>query len=176
MILVCAALAALASCAREPDAYPPPLQRSIAGFVPGRPPDDPFLDMTDRDGDVHMVSGIMLGPAQGKGWRWAYEHVELQYLLDKAEGWKFTMDLALPEPNFKQTGPLTITLKINGQVLAATRYAAPGDYHFERPVPAEWLLTSGFNCVTLDTNPPWVAPDDGARLGFLLFRAGFVAK
>ncbi len=128
--------------------------------------------MNDPDADSHIVSGIQ--DVEGTGWRWTHDQPKLRFRLPSAEGWKFAMDIGLPEPNLKKTGPLTISVFVNGRLLDKTRYTTPGDRRFEKPVPAAFIDPSKDTVVLAVVDPPWVSPADGNKLGFVLHRAGFV--
>jgi hypothetical protein len=84
------------------------------------------------------------------------------------------MEFAIPEVTFAQRGPVVVSVFVNGQLLDRSRYEKGGEFRIEKPVPAEWLRTDLHNYVTLEIDKPWVAPQDGARLGFILKSAGFL--
>jgi hypothetical protein len=121
----------------------------------------------------HIVSGIR-ERIEGDGWRWTREQPRLSFLLPRASGWTFSMDFGFPAPNFRDTGPVTVTFIVNGRVLDKVRYTQPGDQHFEKAVPAAWLRAGEETVAGADIDPPWIAPTDKAHLGFVLHRAGFV--
>jgi hypothetical protein len=54
------------------------------------------------------------------------------------------------------------------------RYEGGGQKRFEKPVPAAWLRTDADILVAAEIDKVWIAPADGARLGFILSRAGFI--
>lgn len=161
----------LVGCAAAPD-YPPPLQRQ----VPSGPLKDPvgrFVNMNDPNAAAYIVRDIQ-DNVEGTGWRWTHQYPELRFLLDRTKGLRFAMDFAFPELNFKQTGPVTVSFFINGKLLDRIRYTTAGDKHFEKAVPPAWLRTGEYTTFRAEVDPPWIAPTDKARLGFVLHRAGFV--
>ncbi|HWR49546.1 MAG TPA: hypothetical protein VN428_00455 [Bryobacteraceae bacterium] len=164
--IAAAALAVLASCAREPERFPPPPQRSLGVGA--------FVEMKDPDAGEYIVSGTR-DFSEGAGWRWTHQRPELRFKLRRTEGWRFSLDLGLPAPNMEQTGPVTITFFINGRRLDRVRYPKPGDFHFEKAVPPEWLKSGELNVFAAYVEPSWVSPD-GEKLGFVLQRAGFVSQ
>jgi hypothetical protein len=170
-IFIAAAVILSAGCSREPDAYPPPFQRPAVGGEQQRV--GRFVNMNDDNAGLYLVRDIQ-DNLEGTGWRWAHDRPELRFLLDKTSGLSFAMDFSFPEPNFKQTGPVTVTFFVNGRQLDKVRYATPGDKHFEKAVPAGWLRTGDYTVCRAEVDPPWVAPTDKVRLGFVLVRAGFV--
>ncbi len=166
-MLIAAALL-LAGCDRDVS-YPPPLQRHFgqpAGAVT-------FIEMDDVRAPVFVAGGIR-GTVEGTGWRWTRERPELRFMLDRTEGWKVALDFSLPDANFRDTGPVTVAFYVNGELLERVRFTTAGDKHFEKAVPAAWLKSGDLNLISAEVNPVWVSPDDGAKLGMVLHRAGFV--
>jgi hypothetical protein len=162
----------LIGCPSASDTFPPPLQRQLPA-APEKKPVGWFVNMDDPNAEDYIVSGIQTN-VEGSGWRWTHEFPELRFVLDRTQNVKFAMDFGFPEYNFKQTGPVTLSFFVNGKLLDKVRYATFGDRHYEKPVPAAWLKTGPFTEVRIVVDPPWVAPVDKARLGFVLHRAGFV--
>ncbi|HEX8984899.1 MAG TPA: hypothetical protein VF767_05705, partial [Bryobacteraceae bacterium] len=121
----------------------------------------------------HIASGVS-ERIEGTGWRWTREQPRLCFLLPHARGWAFSMDFSFPVRNFEDTGPVTVTFLVNGRVLDKVRYTQPGEQHFEKAVPAAWLRAGEETVAGADIDPPWIAPSDKVRLGFVLHRAGFV--
>jgi hypothetical protein len=59
-------------------------------------------------------------------------------------------------------------------VLGSVRYPASGEQHFEKPVPPEWVDPAKDTLVAASIDKVWVAPADGAKLGFILTRIGLM--
>jgi len=160
----------LVGCSGTPGAYAPPPQREALLKVPlGL-----FVDMNDPDADEYIVAGSIQDTVEGAGWRWTHEQPRLRFFSGRARPLKLTMDFRLPEDNFKTTGPVTISYWVNEGLLAKERYITPGDKHFEKPVPAGWIQPNAPVTFRADVDPPWIAPADNAKLGVVLFRAGFI--
>lgn len=170
--LVVAPLLWLFGCARIPDIYAPPIEREpLTGpekFALG-----PLVRMSDSNADAHIVRDISR-TVEGGGWRWAHQRPELRFRLQTTENLKFVMDFGVPETTYRDTGPIKVSVFVNGQLLDVIPVDKPGDRHFEKPVPGSWLRTDGDTKVAAEVDKPWVAPADGAKLGFTLSRAGFV--
>jgi hypothetical protein len=83
------------------------------------------------------------------------------------------MDFAIPERTLRETGPVTLTFKVNGQVLGRLRCEQSGEQHYTHDVPRGMLRANAINLVGIDPDPVWVSKADGGRLGFILSRAGF---
>ncbi len=162
----------LIGCSSASDTFPPPLQRQLPA-APEKKPVGLFVNMNDENAADYIVRDIQAN-LEGSGWRWTHEFPELRFVLDRTRGLKFAMDFAFPEYNFKQTGPVTLSFFVNGKLLDKVTYTTSGDRHFEKPVPAAWLKPGPFTEVRIVVDPPWVAPVDKARLGFVLHRAGFI--
>jgi hypothetical protein len=163
---------ALAGCASLPDTYPPPIQRdSIQG--PEINPVGHFVSMNGPTADAHIVRDIAAS-TEASAWRWTGQRPELRFRLSFTKGLRFVMDFALAEVTFPQRGPVTISFVINGHLLDKVRYEQAGEKHFEKRVPAAWLRADADTLVAAEIDKVWIAPSDGARLGFILIRAGFI--
>jgi hypothetical protein len=162
-----------AACSRTPDIYQPPIQRK-----PMTGPDahvGQFVNMSDLAADAFVVRDISK-TTEGGSWRWAYRHPELRYYVRRIESLHFVMDLGIPEHTFRETGPVTLTISINGHELDKIRFDQPGDRHFDKPVPEPFMQRGAENFVSFETDKQWVSKEDGAVLSFVLSRAGFIKK
>jgi hypothetical protein len=168
LILVCPILL-LAGCARQPESVAPPPQRAALAVPPSTGLGF-FLSMSDPNADAYLVKDVAdHGPGT---WRWVYDHPVLRFRVPDAPRLKFTLDFAIPERTFRETGPVTLTLRLNGTRFARQLFDHPGELHYSADVPAN-LLRRGENQVAIDPDPVWVSKADGGHLGFILSRAGF---
>ena len=162
----------LAGCTAIPDYYAPPVQRRpMTGPEPS--PVTHFVTMNAPNAEAHFVHGVSRH-LEGGAWRWLEPRAELVFRLPTAQRLRFVMEFAIPEVTFAQRGPVVVSVFVNDQLLDRSRYEKGGEFRIEKPVPAEWLRTDLHNYVTLEIDKPWVAPQDGARLGFILKSAGFL--
>ena len=156
----------LSGCDRLPESFPPPAQKASLEISGGLAHD---VNMSDPDADVYLGQGFRQ-KSEGP-WRWAHEHPVLRFYLPPLGRAKFTMAFALPEQTFRLTGPVTLTISVNGRVLDRARYDKPGGQQYTHEVPAEFLK-QGINLVAIE--PDRVAePNPGEKLSFVLIRAGF---
>jgi len=162
----------LAGCTDIPDTYAPPVQRRPL-TAPEPSPLTHFIAMKDAAAEAHFLSGVSRH-LEGGAWRWLEPRAELMFRLESVAHLRFVMEFAIPEITFAQRGPAVISISVNGHLLERVRYGKGGEYRFEKAVPAAWLRTHLNNYVTLEIDKPWVAPQDGARLGFILKSAGFL--
>jgi hypothetical protein len=157
-------------CHQLPD-YPPPPQREplVRADTAGL---SYFLNVANLNADAYVVQGI--GSAtEGWGFRWAFAHPVLRFLVPPMDHPKFVMDFALPEPTFRVTGPVTLTFSINGRLFDNRGFAEMGQQHYEHEVPEGFLRFGALNLVSIAPDKLFVAKD-GAKLGFVFSRAGFV--
>ncbi len=161
----------LAGCVSIPDTYAPPMERRpVTGYD-----DSSFggvVSMSDASALAHIVKDISPELESG-AWRWTLQRPELRFIVSHTKGVKFVMDLAVAKSTFDSTGPVTISFYVNGRLLDKVRYDQPGDKHFEEPVPPEWLEVDRMNTMAAEIDKLYVSPLDGAKLGFILSRAGF---
>ena len=87
---------------------------------------------------------------------------------------RFVIDFFLPAETFRRTGPLTITVLVNGELLGKAHFDQPGPSHYEQEVSSGLLRFGAVNLVSLEPDKVYKAAADGAILGFPLSRVGFV--
>jgi hypothetical protein len=155
------------------DACVPPQQEYSPGPDPGPPP--PFAEMGDPRAVEAIVRDIST-TSEGLGWRWTYLEPTLKFYLHKYDDQRFVMDFSIIPIAFKATGPVTLSCFVNNHLLTTIRCPRTGDYHLEKQVPAEWLQGATPTIVRAVLDKVWTAPADGARLGYVLVRAGFRGK
>jgi hypothetical protein len=132
-----------------------------------------MVAMNDPDVDQYTVKDF--APAvPGIYWRWTYDRPELRIWLKQAANLRVAMDFGIVAETFKTTGPVTVTLFVNGKAAVSKKYKVAGDYHLEAPVPAGWITVPGFATVAAEARPIWIAPRDGQHLGIVIVRAGFL--
>ena len=159
-----------AGCGSRLAWYPPPEQRPSLS-LPSSLPLGYFVTMSDPNAGAYIVGGFR-DKSEG-AWRWAHDHPVLQFYVPRAPRLRFLMDLTFPDQTFAQTGPVELTIRLNGQEFDRVRFAQPGSQEYTKETPWEWLHPDAVNTVALEPDKTAVGPD-GERLGFVLTRAGFV--
>jgi hypothetical protein len=159
----------LSSCQNMPEPYAPPVQRQP--FEDAKPHRmSRMVIMADSDAAAHFVQDIAAGdPAP---WKWTNQKPTVKVVPRTNLQLRYVIDFSLPEVTFKVTGPVTLSFLVNDHVLESVRYKAPGEYHYEKAVPAEWVVPLKDTLVAAAIDKVWVSPTDGARLGFILTRIG----
>lgn len=151
-----------------PESYAPPIQRTpVEEFRPYRVAR--LIDLATPAADAHIVSDI--GGATGS-WRWTGQRPAVKVTLKDTQNVKYFIDFAVADATFAQTGPVTVTFKVNDHVLESVPYAQPGNQHFEKLVPAEWLKADDDTIVSAEVDKVFVSPEDGAQLGLVLMKLG----
>jgi hypothetical protein len=129
---------------------------------------------TDRAGATrHYLRDIEPG-AEPTRWRWTAEKPLFLFYAPARAGVRFKMDFVIHSMTFKQTGPLRMTVRINGKELGQRAYNSPEDQTFEQAVPAEMLRADGVALVETALDKYYIAPADGQKLGYLFVRGGFI--
>jgi hypothetical protein len=54
------------------------------------------------------------------------------------------------------------------------KYDSPGNKHFEKSVPADWLSADAETTIAVDVDKLYVSPRDGVKFGVILTRIGFL--
>jgi hypothetical protein len=131
-----------------------------------------MLIMGHRNGHAAILRDVM-GDAGVKGWRWTHQHPAFSFKLGSAENLDFYLRFAVNGTTFADTGPVTLTIHINGEVLDRPRFDTPGEREYSHPVPARWLEAKNPAIVEIDVDPVWIAPRDKVPLGIVLIAIGF---
>jgi hypothetical protein len=160
----------LTGCANIPDSYAPPMQRKpLTGSDPSVV--SQFVNMGDPNADMYIVRDIT-DTVEGN-WRWVRKRPELRFFLESVDHLTFKVDFTVPGVVLKETGPVNVSIFVNGKLLDTVHCANDDEKHFAKPVPASYLRANALNFVALETDKVYVAKADGAVLGFILLRAGF---
>ena len=144
---------------KPPQGVDPPGWRSFVKF------DDP-----DQAGFVLRD----IGPGDGQAW--TSDHPVLRFWVRPRPGLRFVLMIRMAGQTLRDTGPVTVTINVNGHFLGTIYGPHEGDYHFEQPVPTEWIQLGDPVDVSMQANPLWTdpaSPPGGMRLGFLIVEAGF---
>ena len=164
-------LALVAGCRRYPDTYAPPEQRRPLTI------EEPaevrsFISMNEADAPLHFVRDIKPS-LEGGAWRWTLKQPTVRLSAPKDRGLKFIAEVTVPEITFKDTGPVSIAVTINGHPLQTFKFDKPGPRRLEMPVPDGWLRKGDDNTVTMEIDKLWTAALDKVQVGFVLTSVGF---
>ena len=133
-----------------------------------------LLEMSGPGVSWHIVKDIDTDPAGPSNlWRWTKQNPTVKILAATTQGLKLAIDFTLWDVAFRQTGPVELTFVVNGHTLDKIRYRTPGEKHFEKPIPADWLVTDVESKISISIDRLYIAPQDGAKFGFILSRIGF---
>jgi len=164
-------LLALSACERPPEFYPPPEQRHPAeGVNPG--PEAMMVEMDSPDANLSIVKDIY--PPGGTSWRWTEQDPTVKVLVLSTDKLKLRIDFAIWDDGFKTTGPVELSFFINDKLLDKVRYTTPGVKHYEKPVPADWLMLDREATLSFHVDKLYVSPRDKKRFGVILTRIGLV--
>src|SRR5262249_52501974 len=109
----------------------------------------------------------------GSDRRWTNRNPTFSFAVDPVDDLRFKMRFAVHETTFATTGPVTLTIRINGQQIARNRYTTPGEADFSQRVPPTLVNPRSPVLVELEVDPVWIAPVDHNPLGIVLIRIGF---
>lgn len=159
----------VSSCQNMPEPYAPPVQRQP--FEEGRPHRmQRMVSMSDGDWLSHRVQD--LPSSEPSPWKWTGQKPTIKVVPRTNQGLRYVIDFSIAEATLKDTGPVTLTFLVNDHALESVRYTAPGDYHYEKAVPPGWVEPQKDTLLAASINKVWIAPADGAKLGFILTRIG----
>jgi hypothetical protein len=165
MIAIC-----MCSC-RVPDSYPPPPQYNAA---PSRDVLVLRMGFPFPNPRARALDDIIEEP-EAKGRRWTGAHPAFSFMLNNAADLDFYMSFAVHGRTFAATGPVTLSVHVNGELIDRPRFDTAGDRKYSHPVPSLLLQKQNPVIVRIDVDPTWAAPDGGTKLGIVLFAIGFEA-
>ena len=164
ILFLCACFLSLGGCSPEIE-YRPPSQKAMPpGQDPPRIRD--VIRMADPDADAFIAQDVLQGA--GGSFRWTGQRPRFKVWLNEPGGREFLMRFALISGNFQETGPVTVSITVNGRLLAAPVFAAAREYEYRHPVAETWLAAPAPIVLGLDIAPVYVAKADGVKLGVYL--------
>ncbi len=156
----------LCSCDRRPESYPPPEQ-----YRPPGGPEPPVLVMGFPNPDAWVLADIHEQNGE-PGRRWTGAHPRFAFRLNRTGNLDLAMRLEIHSIPFAHTGPVTITIRVNGQTIDQVRYDSVGVRDYLHPIPAALLQSQTPVTVSLDVAPAWIA-EDNVVFGIGLYYIGF---
>jgi hypothetical protein len=123
----------------------------------------------------HVLRGFMAGNDDAVG-TWTYLRPALLFHVPAQENQVLKIDFVLAAQTFQQTGPVRLTVKVNGETIGNRLYTTAGQQTFEQAVAPELLRSDGLTLVETDLDKYFVAKKDEPGLGYLFLRGGFVTR
>ena len=163
-LLVCA-------CSRLPTVYAPPAQ-----FTPYSGPaavaEVRKIVIKDPDAAFNVLDGVYEVGREAE-FSWTSEHIRVQLVAGDVSNDDFFMHYATVEKTLRKTGPVRITITIDGKEFDSF-VQGEDDVHLYKH-PADSISNNLVRTMNVDVtiDPPWISPD-GTKLGFLLESIGFV--
>lgn len=167
-------LCLLASCTPVPQWYSIPPQRTVdAATEPS--PLGAYVRFSERFADEYVISDILDGTPD-QVWRWTAKRPTLRFVLPDTTNWDFHAVFALSKVTLAQTGPVTIRIFLNNQLLATTGPLSNGRHDLHWPVPPALLTAKAEFPLRFELDKAYIAPEDKAVLGIMLESAGFLKR
>jgi hypothetical protein len=158
----------LSGCQNMPPPYPPPSQ--FVPFETFRPYRISRIISVGEEGAAeHFVSGIL--PPVG-GWSWTNQQLRVKVKTAGVENVRYVIDFSVADVTFKETGPVSVKFFVKDHELASERYTKPGQQHWEKIVPPEWLQPNTETEIGAEVDKVWTSPGDHAKLGLILTKIG----
>ncbi len=158
-------------CTPVPQWYPVPYQRVLTvGADPAGLGE--FVSFSQRAAHEHVVSDVLEGSPTDV-WRWTNQKPTLRFFLLEPNEWQFQVSFVLADSTWKTTGPVTLRVFVNDQLLGTAEELAAGRHEKSWPVPPAMVKAKAENIVRLELDKVFVAEGDGAKLGMILEAAGF---
>ena len=170
--VVILALLFLTACTRD-HAFAPIPPQSPSVEAPDPPSFACFFSMTESRADRFIVAGIPLGLGAGAE-RWTSEAPAVRCQLPSPGPWLVAMNFIVAGVTLKATGPITLTFTVDGQEIKRLRCDHGGPYEFRAPLPTALAATGKVLVLQATIDKPYIAPQDGSKLGVLVSVMGFV--
>jgi hypothetical protein len=138
-------------------------------------PEVRLLTMNSLDAKLGVLEGVD-SAGSGEELKWTADRARFQFRLASLRDSDLYLRFSVPDVTFRQTGPVRISIDVNGKMFDSFVRAAPGDGEYRRP--ADDIASQPFDplIVAIRIDPPYVAKDDNAKLGILLNEIGFVPR
>ncbi len=150
--------------------FAPPLQKALPQG-PERPVVQPVIEMSDLRAEAFVIQDVFTLDGS-KEFAWTGRRPRLRVWLDDAKVRVFRMRIAVPEETFSSTGPLTVSILVNGQQIAAPRFEQPGLHDYSCPVAEALLKKTSPAIVGFDIEPVFLDPRTHKEWGVLLYSIG----
>lgn len=173
-ICVIVAISGLSACSSRIPVYAPPAQFVMpAGSDPQ--PEVRFIKMNDLDAKLAVLEGTD-NSGTGDVRRWTTEQARFQFRVASLKESDLYLRFVIPDVTFRQTGPVRISIDVNGKPFDAFIRTAPGEAEYRHA--ADGIAMRPFDplVVSIRIDPPYIAEADHAKLGFLLNEIGFVPR
>lgn len=128
------------------------------------------VEMGTPEAQSHLLRDVLCAGASS--WCWTGEKPAILFHVPKRLHTRFKMDFEIHEPTF--TGPVRLTVWLNGVRLGDETYISPKGHTFDRAVPLDLLRSDGVALIETTLDRYYIAPADGQKLGYQLLRAGFL--
>jgi len=131
--------------------------------------------MNGLDAKFGVLSGVD-GAGTGAERKWTGDTARFRFCVRDLSASDLYLRYAAPEVTFRQTGPVRVSIDVNGKPFDSFLRTAPGDGEYRHP--AAGIPAKPFEpfVVSIRIDPPYVAQDDNAKLGILLDEIGFVPR
>lgn len=169
-VVVSLLLSCLVGCVNYTNSQAPATERQPLGGP------DPakfrgMVRMADADAGKYIVSDVG-DKVVGEKARWTGARPTLQLGVRPSDKLTLSIDFSIATEALAQTGAVTIGVFVNDHHLDRVTYDSPGDKHFEKAVPASWIIPDTVTLVAAEIDKLYAMPD-GVLAGFLLRSAGF---
>lgn len=121
----------------------------------------------------YFGKGILIAGPNDIGY-WTLDQPELRFRLSSVQHHLLLVHFYIPQETMRQTGPLLIDFDVNGHLLEEARFPKDGEIIYQHDVPVGWLRTDGPTTVQIRVHNPYISPNNGPKLGFVLRSAAFI--
>ncbi len=164
-ICVISVAAGLSACSSRVPVYAPPAQFVMPEGSDPRP-EVRLIRMNSLDAKLAILEGVA-DAGIGEERKWTAGQARFQFRVASLAGSDLYFRYAVAEVTFTQTGPVRISIDVNGKPFDSFVRTTPGEGEYRHP--ADGIVARPFDplIVTLRIDPPFIAKGDNAKLGLL---------
>jgi hypothetical protein len=172
--IVIVSAAALSACGRGVSSVHPPDQFAMPGGLDPQP-EVRLITMNGIDAKLAVLAGVD-GAGTGEERKWTADKARFRFRVGSFGHRDFYMRYSVHPVTFQQTGPVRLSIAVNGVAFDSFRKDAPGDFEYRRAADDIGIPPYQPFEISIAVDPPYVAPDDGAKMGILLTSIGFLDR
>ena len=131
-----------------------------------------ILSMGFSNPRARVLADVIEG-AKTSDARWTGQHPEFSFALARTTDLDLYIRFAVHSRTFADTGPVTLSIYVNGDRIDQARFDTSGEKKYSHTVPSSLLERKNPAVVRIEVDPAWSPPDYGPKLGILLFDIGF---
>ena len=164
------------SCSSRSDSFPVPLQVTPVTESPGLSSLQSEIDVTRIASFAQIVDGIHLKEPHWLPARWVYREAHIELLYNPNRHKAIRVRGLIENPQLDLTGPMTIRLSVDGQVLLKETLTRDVVFEFHARIANRLRHETGVVAILVEASPGWKPEWSDKEFTFGLSTIGFVPE